>query len=197
MTCGLIPEQYCTLASHKLEVAWFHLAEFEKLIDGEIAALAADDPAVRYAPFHAHADGAIFESFASFDTYGCAVGHKFEVPNADRASFKSVGDRPEVPPAIAQRIAATVATNEWRRLEALRNLAGHRGVVSESMRWGQHLKGGFQVHLPDGDEALPVMTHLLRWTGEQIDSLYVGVCERERSILRERRQAREQPDVEP
>jgi len=185
----MIAEQYCTLATHKLEVARFHLAEFEKLVAKGTSALLGDDPDVRYAPFHGHADGAIFEGFASFDTYSCAVGHKFGVPHSDRASFKSIGSRSEVPAEIAQRVADTVATDEWKRLEWLRNLAGHRGVVSESMRWGQHLKGGFQVHLPDGDEALPVMRSLLRWTEDQIPGLFIGVCERERSILLHRRRS--------
>lgn len=138
----MIAEQYCTLASHKLEVARFHMTEFDKLIKGETAALIADDADVRYAPFHAHADGAIFEAFAAFDTYSCAVAHRFDLPRSDHASFKAMASQANLPPEIVQRVSDTIATEEWKRLEWLRNLAGHRGVVSEAMRWGQHLKGG-------------------------------------------------------
>ncbi len=140
----MVAEQYCTLVSHKLEVARFHLAEFERLVKGELAAVSSDFPDVRYAPFHGHADGAVFEAFAAFDTFSCAVAHKFETPQADRASFKSIAGQSKVPPEIARRVAETIAAEEWKRLEWLRNLAGHRGVVSESMRWGRHLKGGFR-----------------------------------------------------
>lgn len=179
----------CTLATHKLEVARFHLAEFEKLLGKESSALVGNDPEVKYAPFHGHADGAILEAFAAFDTYSCAVAHKFQVPGSDRASFKSLEGQSQVPTEIKERVAKTLATDEWKRLEGLRNLAGHRGLVSETMRWGEHLKGGFQVHLPDGDEALPVIESLLRWTAGQIESLYIGVCDRERSILRLRKRS--------
>jgi hypothetical protein len=191
----MVAEQYCTLATHKLEVARFHLREFGRLLEGEAKGRLADDPEVEYAPFHGHADGAIFEAFAAFDTYSCAVAHKFGVPRADRAALKTIAARVEVPPEISRRINDAIATDEWLRLEGLRNLAGHRGVVSETMRWGQHLKGGFQVHLPDGDEALPVMSYLIQWGEHQLEGLYVGVCDRERSILRLRRQSRFSSDA--
>lgn len=183
MSCGIVADGYCTLVTHKLEVAKFHLGEFEQLLKKETSSLVGDYPEVRYAPFHGHADGAIFEAFAAFDTFSCAVAHKFQIPRSDRASFKSIGSESEVPPEIAQRVADTIATEEWKRLEKLRNLAGHRGVVSESFRWGSHLPGGFRVNLPDGGEALPVMKKLLRWSEERIQDLFIGVCDRERSIL--------------
>jgi hypothetical protein len=130
----MIPQQYCTLASHKLDVARFHVAEFEKLTRQEVSALVDDDPGIRYAPFHAHADGAIVEAFAAFDTYSCAVAHKFGVPRSDRASLKGIVERQEVSAEVHERVTDALAAEEWKRLEELRNLAGHRGLVSESMR---------------------------------------------------------------
>jgi hypothetical protein len=179
----MVADGYCTLVTHKLEVAKYHLREFERLVKEETASFGGDYPEMKYAPFHGHADGAVFEAFAAFDTFSCAVAHKFGVPRSDHASFKTIGHESKVPPEIRERVAGTIATEEWTRLKWLRNVAGHRGVVSESFRWGSHLPQGFRVNLPDGEEALPVMEKLLRWSDERIRDLFIEVCDRERSIL--------------
>jgi len=76
MSCGMSVEQYCTLSALKIVVAKFHLAEFERLAQAGSRFSLTIDPEYAYAPLHGHADGAVFEAFAAFDAFSCAIAHK-------------------------------------------------------------------------------------------------------------------------
>lgn len=175
-------EQYCTLSALKIAVAKYHLGEFERLLPTGSRAFLNPDPETATAPLHGHADGAIFETFAAFDTFSCAVAHRLGFKGADGFSMKRIAADSRVPRVILRRASDTFATDRWKRLESLRNLAGHRGVVSQYLVSAEHL-GGFKVYLPDGtqptrrgDEFLPVMIDLLRWSEGRLRFMFNGVC---------------------
>jgi hypothetical protein len=179
VTCGLSDEQYRTLSEAKIAVARFHLTEVERLVATSASGSFIVDPDAG-TPLHGHADGAIFETFAAFDTFSCAVAHRLAFKGAEKFSMTKLAADGRVSNLLRRRVANTIATDRWMRLDWLRNLAGHRGVVSQFMRWGEHL-GGMKVHVPDpdhpsqrGEEFLPLMTDLLAWSEVRLRFLVNG-----------------------
>lgn len=182
MSCGMTVEQYCTLSELKVAVATFHLSEFERLLPTGSKVFSTPDPQSVGAPLYAHADGAVFEMFAAFDTLSCALAHKLGFKRAERFSFKGMANDHRVPLDLLRRLSNTVGSDRWQRLEGLRHAAGHRSVVSPFLVSAKHL-GGFKAYLSDdddpnrrGDEALPVIRELLRWSEMRLRFLSNGIC---------------------
>ena len=97
---------YQRRSMHKLHVAEWHRAEFERL-EGELTTTDFFDfDTERFLPAQAHADGALIQLAAGFDAFACAVAHHYGLENPDRASLwetKWVARLVEAPSTICGR----------------------------------------------------------------------------------------------
>jgi hypothetical protein len=73
--------QYQRGSMHKLQIADWHGAEFERLEDELTTADFFDFDTERFLPAQAHADGALILLAAGFDAIACAVAHRYGVAN--------------------------------------------------------------------------------------------------------------------
>ena len=92
----LTAAQYVTLSWRKLEIARRHLIE----LDRELPHAMVMDPASptdSRAAAEGHADGAVFQSHAAFDTFACGVAEHFCLSQPGKASLKGIVSRLEEP----------------------------------------------------------------------------------------------------
>jgi hypothetical protein len=148
--------QYQRRSMHKLHIADWHKAEFERL-EGELTtADFFDFDTERFLPAQAHADGALIQLAAGFDAFACAVAHHYGLENPDRASLwetKWVARLVEAAEHDLRAILhAVVEDPKFAGLKFYRNLAAHRGVIGEQQRGGEVEEvgvDGVRFMLPD------------------------------------------------
>lgn len=132
--------QYQRRSMHKLHIAEWHRAEFERLENELTTADFFDFNTERFLPAQAHADGALIQLAAGFDAFACAVAHHFGLENPDRASLwetKWVMRLIEVAePDLRLVIQSVVDDTNFAGVKFYRNLAAHRGVIGEQQRGG-------------------------------------------------------------
>jgi hypothetical protein len=180
----LLAAQYVTLSWRKVEIARRHLIELER----ELQNLMVNDPASptdSRAAGEGHADGAVFQSYAAFDTYACGVAVHFGLAQPDKASLNGIVPRLEEPPppftadevhVVASEIRAVTSSDGWRDLSFYRNLAAHSGVLAPiahfSMDTGSSLRiGNLDGPDPNRSEVLPILHRLVGWVEETTDRL--------------------------
>lgn len=148
--------QYQRRSMHKLHIAEWHRAEFERL-EGELTTTDfVDFDTERFLPAQAHADGAIIQLAAGFDAFACAVAHHYGLENPDRASLwemKWVAGLVEAAEHDLRAILQSVVEDpNFAELKFYRNLAAHRGVIGEQQRGGEVEEvgvDGVRFMLPD------------------------------------------------
>jgi len=148
--------QYQRRSMHKLHIAEWHRAEFERLEDELRTADFFDFDTERFLPAQAHADGAMLQLAAAFDAFACAVAHHHGLENPDRASFletRWVTRLVEAAePDLRVVIQFVVNDRNFAGLKFYRNLAAHRGVIGEQQRGGEVEEvgvDGVRFMLPD------------------------------------------------
>lgn len=147
MTCGLTTDQYCNLSRAKLGIGKHHVRGFKAILRTAPNLVVSPDDRVRL-PLYSHADGAVFQLYAACDSYACGVAHEYGFKAADKASFMVVAQESRAPAVLALRMRNTTSSKRWTVLEDLRNVAGHRGVVSRFLVVGQQL-GETRAYLGD------------------------------------------------
>jgi hypothetical protein len=181
----LTARQYVALSWRKVEISQRHLLELE---NGLRTAQVIDPPSSTdsRAAIEGHADGCVFQAYAAFDTFACAVATHFDLDRAERASFRSISDRlPSVAApndtAEARRVQVAIGTvtqdENWRALSFYRNIAAHRGVVGQ--RFTFNLDDGFVLRIaeldgpdPDRSEVTTILYRTLGWTAEKVRGLH-------------------------
>ncbi len=148
--------QYQRRSMHKLHIAEWHRAEFERLEDELRTADFFDFDTERFLPAQAHADGALLQLATGFDAFACAVAHQHGLETPDRASFwgaRWVARLVEAAePDLRVVIQSVVHDRNFAGLKFYRNLAAHRGVIGEQQRGGQVEEvgvDGVRFMLPD------------------------------------------------
>lgn len=134
--------QYQNRSMHKLHVAEWHRAEFERL-EGELTTLDFFDfDTERFLPAQAHADGSLIQLAAAFDAFACAVAHRYGIDekDPDSASFRGEWWNARLidaaDPELANLIRSVSQDPVFDGLMFYRNLAAHRGVMGEQQRGG-------------------------------------------------------------
>jgi hypothetical protein len=148
--------QYQRRSMHKLHIAEWHRAEFERL-EGELTtADFFDFDTERFLPAQAHADGALIQLAAGFDAFACAVAHHYGLPNPDRASLWESKSRSRLVEAaernLQEILKSVIGDPNFAGLMFYRNLAAHRGVIGEQQRGGEVEEvgvDGVRFMLPD------------------------------------------------
>lgn len=132
--------QYQRRSMHKLHIAEWHRAEFERLEEELTTAGFFDFDTERFLPAQAHADGALLQLAAGFDAFACAVAHHCGLENPDRASLwetRWVTWLLEVTETELRAVIQSVVDEpNFTGLKFYRNLAAHRGVIGEQQRGG-------------------------------------------------------------
>ena len=122
----------------KLAIAESHRDEFDHLDDDLTGEQFFRFP-LRSLDALGHGDGVFLELAGAFDAFACAVAHWQGLDNPDLASLRaSLADACEG--SLAERIQAVTADPEFKALTAYRNLAAHRGIVSESITMGERVE---------------------------------------------------------
>jgi hypothetical protein len=176
VTCGLSPYQYSNLSRVKYDTSRYHLDELDRVLPTIPPAQVfnfqpgTEEPLL---PVWAHSDGCIFQLYAAFDAFACAVAHRFGLSRPERASFKALtGDRgvgKQVPDqlAVSESVQAIIDSDEFGDLEDLRNRAAHRAVVGQRVRAGSYsgIRVLFDHGLVQGPEVEvpPVLHRLIDW----------------------------------
>jgi hypothetical protein len=139
--------EYAYLTELKFEVARYHLREFKRLLPTGPGVCFNPRHRQVSAPIHAHADAAIFETFAAFETFSCAVAHECGWKGADVKSFAEVANDERLPTKVRRSMRATIRSDRWDVLDELRNIVGHRAVVTS--RFVNSSESGFKIFLAD------------------------------------------------
>jgi len=148
--------QYQRRSMHKLHIAEWHGAAFDRL-EGELTtADFFDFDTERFLPAQAHADGSLIQLAAGFDAFACAVTRQYGLANPDRASLwetKWITQLVEAAePDLRVILQSVVDDPKFAGLKFYRNLAAHRGVIGEQQRGGQVEEAGVdgvRFMLPD------------------------------------------------
>jgi hypothetical protein len=179
---GEAVRQYLRRSEYKVQLAEYHLGEFERL-ESELSGWAFFDFEGRpFIPVQAHADATLIQLAAAFDAFACAAAHRSGLKHPDLADFDR-SNEPLVkagPPELSSALRAVKAAPEFAGLGLYRNLAAHRGVIGEKVRGTQGPDGRDEVRLllpvwlpeefPDYPEAHvgPILHRYLDWGGEAL-----------------------------
>jgi hypothetical protein len=147
--------RYLNISGVKLDLAQFHLAEFERLEDELTPAPFNRFSNEPFVPAQANADGVLLQTAAAFDAFACAVAYHGELDDAHSASFDGRTWRDRLAEAagedLAEEIGAIRDSSNYRGLLVYRHLAAHRGVMGERIVGRQREEGGHEVMFILGD----------------------------------------------
>ena len=122
--------RYINISALKLAIAEWHRQEFERAEDDYSV---EDFFKVQFLDAFGHSDGVFLQLAAAFDAFACAVAHKVEVPQPNKADFAAWNDSlaAKAGGELGSLIRSTAADSGFDRLMSYRNVAAHRSVITE------------------------------------------------------------------
>lgn len=125
-----------------------------------------------FSPVWGHADGVVLQLHAAFDAWACALEHRAEWHESDRASFRGLASKRLKRTTEMTRVRSVLDpilnAVEWQLLVSLRDRAAHRTIVGSSLELKNEDPSVAYFEADGaskgaGSEVLPALRNLTAW----------------------------------